>query len=72
MIRQSISSLILSLAIVIALLSAPFVSDVSAQATQLRKSRTVSGVLAEGDTVRVDAHDGRIVFQKAVKKSVIE
>ncbi len=52
MIRRAYSLLLFILAVVTTLVSIPFAGDVTAQITELREGRTLSGILAEGDTAR--------------------
>ncbi|MFC1529506.1 serine hydrolase domain-containing protein [Gemmatimonadota bacterium] len=62
MIRRSFSFLYATLIIATALVSIPFAGDVTAQITELREGRTVSGALASGDTIRYSVEVGENYF----------
>ncbi len=62
MIRRSCSFLFATLMIATALVSIPFTGDVTAQITELREGRKVSGVLATGDTIRYTVEVGENYF----------
>ncbi len=69
MIRRSLLSVFL---VTVAFVSAPFTADVAAQSTELRRGRTVSGTLVEGDTARytVNVGDDYFVFGEVNQISV--
>ncbi len=69
MIRRSLLSVVF---VTVAFVSVPFTVDVAAQNTELRRGRTVTGTLVEGDTARytVNVGDDYFVFGEVNQISV--